>query len=54
MRSWAEFFEEQGKEAEAEGVYNKRLATEGIPDQYKVRMKVRLDALKREAQTRGK
>ena len=29
-------FEKQGKEAEAVGVYNKGLATEGTPDQYKL------------------
>jgi len=39
-------YEKQGRKAEAERVYNKGLAAEGIPDQYKVRMKVRLDALK--------
>ncbi len=39
-------YEKQGKKEEAEGVYNKGLAVEGIPDQYKVRMKVRLEALK--------
>ena len=39
-------YEKQGKRAEAEKVYNKGLAAEGIPDQYKLRMKVRLDALK--------
>jgi Tfp pilus assembly protein PilF len=40
-------YEKQGKKVEAEGVYNRGLAVEGIPDQYKVRMKVLLDALKR-------
>ena len=39
-------YEKQGKKTEAEGVYNKGLAVETIPDQYKVRMKVRLEALK--------
>src|SRR5208283_811517 len=39
-------YEKQGKKAEDEGVYNKGLAADGIPDQYKVRMKKRLEALK--------
>ena len=39
-------YEKQGKKAEAEEVYNKGLAVEGIPDQYKVAMKARLEALK--------
>jgi predicted negative regulator of RcsB-dependent stress response len=39
-------YEKQGNKAEAEDVYNKGLDVEGIPDQYKVRMKVRLEALK--------
>ncbi|MBI4965957.1 MAG: tetratricopeptide repeat protein [Desulfomonile tiedjei] len=39
-------YEKQGKKAEAEGVYNKGLAVAGMPDQYKIRMKVRLEALK--------
>lgn len=39
-------YEKQGKKAQAEGLYNKGLAVEGMPDQYKVRMKVRLNALK--------
>ena len=39
-------YEKQGKKAEAEGVYNKGLTADGIPGQYKVRMKVRLEALK--------
>jgi tetratricopeptide (TPR) repeat protein len=39
-------YEKQGSKAEAEGVYHKGLAVEGMPDHYKVRMKVRLDALK--------
>jgi predicted Zn-dependent protease len=39
-------YEKQGKKAEAEGVYSRGLALEGMPDQYKVRMKVRLEALK--------
>ena len=38
-------YEKQGKKAQAEG-YNKGLAVESMPDQYKVRMKVRLNALK--------
>ena len=29
-------YEKQGKKAEAEGVYNRGLAVEGMPDQYKV------------------
>lgn len=39
-------YEKQRKKAEAERVYSKGLTTEGMPDQYKVRMKLRLDALK--------
>jgi len=39
-------YEKQGKKAEAEGVYNRGLSLEGMPDQYKVRMKARLEALK--------
>jgi tetratricopeptide (TPR) repeat protein len=39
-------YEKQGKRAEAEGVYNKGLAVERLPDQYKIRMKERLEALK--------
>jgi tetratricopeptide (TPR) repeat protein len=39
-------YEKQGKKAEATQVYNKALAAEGIPDQYKVRIKARLEALK--------
>ena len=39
-------YEKQGKKAEAEGVYNRGLAVEGIPNQYKVAMKARLEALK--------
>lgn len=39
-------YEKQGKKAEAMSVYAKGLAVEGIPDQYKLRMKLRLDALK--------
>jgi predicted negative regulator of RcsB-dependent stress response len=39
-------YEKQGKKAQAEGLYNKGLAVEGMPNQYKVRMKVRLNALK--------
>jgi tetratricopeptide (TPR) repeat protein len=39
-------YEKQGKKAEAEGVYNKGLAAEGIPDKDKIHMKVRLNALK--------
>ena len=38
-------YEKQGKKAEAEGVYNRGLAVEGMPDHYKVRMKERLKAL---------
>jgi tetratricopeptide (TPR) repeat protein len=40
-------YEKQGKKAEAERVYDKGVSTEGIPDQYKLRMKLRLEALKR-------
>lgn len=39
-------YEKQGKKAEAEGLYKKGLAVEGIPDQYKTRMKMRLEWLK--------
>ncbi|MFA6220787.1 MAG: tetratricopeptide repeat protein [Desulfomonilaceae bacterium] len=39
-------YEKQGKKEQAEGVYNKGLAVTGMPDQYKVRMKARLNALK--------
>jgi hypothetical protein len=39
-------YEKQGTKVEAEKVYTKRLAVEGIPDHYKVRMKVLLNALK--------
>ncbi len=39
-------YEKQGKGAEAEEVYNKGLAVEGIPARYKVRMKIRLEALR--------
>ena len=39
-------YEKQGKKNEAEKVYNKALATEGMPDTYKVRMKAKLDAVK--------
>ncbi len=39
-------YETQGNNAEAEGVYHKGLAVEGIPAHYKVRMRARLDALK--------
>jgi tetratricopeptide (TPR) repeat protein len=39
-------FEKQGKTKEAERVYGKGLAAEGIPDSYKVRMKAKVDAMK--------
>jgi tetratricopeptide (TPR) repeat protein len=39
-------YEEQGKTPEAERVYSRGLAVEGMPDKYKVLMKVRLHALK--------
>jgi tetratricopeptide (TPR) repeat protein len=39
-------YEKQGKKAAAEAVYNRGLVVEGMPDQYKVLMKVRLEALK--------
>lgn len=39
-------YEKQGKKAEAETVYNRGLVTAGIPAQYKVRLKVRLEILK--------
>jgi tetratricopeptide (TPR) repeat protein len=38
-------YERQGKKNQALEVYNKGLAVEGIPDQHKVRMKVRLQSL---------
>jgi len=38
-------YEKQGKKAEAEKVYKKGLSAEGIPDQYKLRIKMRMDAL---------
>ena len=38
-------YEKQGKKAEAENVYKKGLSTEGLPDQYKLRMKMRIDAM---------
>ena len=39
-------YEKQGEKVDAEKLYTKGLATEGMPDQYKLRMKVRLNALK--------
>ena len=39
-------YEKQGKKAEAMSVYNKGMDAQGIPDQYKLRMKLRLNALK--------
>jgi tetratricopeptide (TPR) repeat protein len=39
-------YEKQRKGDEAERVYNRGMTAEGIPDQYKVRMKLRLDALR--------
>jgi tetratricopeptide (TPR) repeat protein len=39
-------YEKQGKMAEAEKVYNRALVAEGIPNQYKVAIKARLEALK--------
>jgi tetratricopeptide (TPR) repeat protein len=39
-------YEKQGKKDDAVGVYNRGLSAAGILDQYKVLMKVRLDALK--------
>jgi tetratricopeptide (TPR) repeat protein len=38
-------YEKQGKGSEAERVYNKGITTEGITNQYKVRMKLRLDTI---------
>ena len=38
-------YEKQGKKAQAEG-YNKGLAVESMPDQYKVRMKVHPNGMK--------
>jgi Tfp pilus assembly protein PilF len=39
-------YEKQGKKAEAEKVYNRGLAAEGIPNQYKIAIKARLDAIR--------
>jgi len=39
-------YEKQGNRAEAESVYKRGLAADGMPNHYKVRMKLRLDALK--------
>lgn len=39
-------YEKQGKKTEAEGVYNRGLAVEGLPEQYKVVMEARLNSLK--------
>ncbi|MGC8603291.1 MAG: tetratricopeptide repeat protein [Desulfomonilaceae bacterium] len=39
-------YEKQGKKAQAEGIYNKGLAVDGLPDYYNVLMKARLAALK--------
>ncbi len=48
-------YERQGKKADAQEVYNKALAADGIPDQYKVRMKMGLEALRRAStDARGK
>ncbi len=47
-------YEKQGKKAEAEQVYNRGLAAEGIPNQYKVAMKARLEALKAVDASTGK
>ena len=47
-------YEKQGKKAEAQKVYNKGLAVDGIPNQYKARMKERLEALKAAAQDEQK
>ena len=41
-------YEKQGKKSEAETVYSKALATEGIPDDYKYRIAAQLNALKGE------
>ena len=45
-------YEKQGKNAEAERVYSRGLAAEGIPNQNKVAMKARLNALKGGSRTR--
>ncbi len=39
-------YEKQGNKAQAEGLYTKGLAVKGMPEQYKVRMKERLNAMK--------
>ena len=39
-------YEKQEKKAQAEGVYSRGLAVEGMPEHYKVRMKSRLGTLK--------
>ena len=38
-------YEKEGQKAQAEKVYKKAFSTEGLPDQYKLRIKMRLDAL---------
>jgi Tfp pilus assembly protein PilF len=38
-------YEKEGQKAQAEKVYKKGLRTEGLPDQYKLRMKMRIDAM---------
>ena len=39
-------YEKQGNKIEAGEVYSKGLAADGVPENYKVRMKARLEALK--------
>jgi len=39
-------YEKQGDRAKAEGVYHKAMKVEGLPEQYKVRIKARQEALK--------
>jgi Tfp pilus assembly protein PilF len=39
-------YQKQGKQREAEKIYNKALETEGIPSSYKARIAVQLNALK--------
>jgi len=40
-------YEKQGDRAKAEGVYHKAMKVEGLPEQYKVRIKARQEALRK-------
>ena len=40
-------YENQGRRGEAEQLYGRALADEGVPEGYKLRIRVKLDALKR-------